>query len=151
MSELSEYLSPEDILFNVQASSKRDLFLQVGKHMERVHGVSGQSVAAALQRRELAGSTSLGHGVAIPHARVKEAEQVRIVYVRLLPALVFDSPGGDSVSDVVVIIVPGPAVQVHLDILSQVASLFSDHVFRKALYECHHPFQLKELVAYWPH
>ncbi|GAD22081.1 PTS sugar transporter subunit IIA [Acidovorax sp. MR-S7] len=150
MGALSGYLEARDILLGVQATGKRELFEMIGKHMEVAHDVPADSVASSLQRRELAGSTALGRGVAIPHARVKELDRIRLVYARLAPALSFDTPDGMAVSDVVALMVPAPATQDHLDVLAHVASLFSDQDFRKALHACQDPIQVKEVFERWP-
>lgn len=150
MSALSQYLETRDILLNVQVTSKLQLFEIIGKHMMTAHGVPADSVASSLQRRELAGSTALGNGVAIPHARVKELGRIRLVYARLAPALDFDTPDSQAVSDVVALMVPAPATQDHLDVLAHVASLFSDQNFREALHACLDPIQVKEVFERWP-
>ncbi|MGE3772144.1 MAG: PTS sugar transporter subunit IIA [Gammaproteobacteria bacterium] len=150
MTALSEGLTVEDILLGVQVASKQQLFEIVDAHMQAAHGMPAESVASALQRREQAGSTALGHGIAIPHARVKELDRIRIVYARLVPALPFDAPDGQAVSHVLVLMVPAPATQAHLDILAQVSSLFSDPAFRKALDQCQDPIRIKEVFDRWP-
>lgn len=150
MSALSSHLEAGDILLEVQATDKRQLFEVIGRHMEAAHGVPADSVASSLQRRELAGSTALGQGVAIPHARVKELDRIRLVYVRLAPTVAFDTPDGQPVSDVVALMVPTPATQDHLDVLAHVASLFSDRDFRKTLRACQDPNQVKAVIERWP-
>ena len=150
MSTLSQYLEARDILLDVPATSKLKLFEVIGKHMETVHGVPADSVASSLQRRELAGSTALGHGVAIPHARIRELHRIRLVYARPVPALAFDTPDSQPVSNVVALMVPSPATQDHLDILAHLASLFSDQEFRKALQGCQDAIKVKETFERWP-
>ena len=151
MSTLSKHLDEIDILLGLQAASKREVFQAIGQHMQTAHGVSAESVAWSLLRRELAGSTALGCGVAIPHARVKELERIRLLYLRVVPALAFDSPDGEPVSDIMALMVPAPATQEHLDVLAHVASLFSEKAFRKALHKCEQPGQVMEVIANWPH
>lgn len=151
MSTLSKHLDERGILLGLKAASKREVFEAIGQHMQALHGISAESVASALHRREAAGSTALGCGVAIPHARVKELERIRLLYLRLAPALVFDSPDGEPVSDIVALMVPAPATQEHLDVLAHVASLFSEKAFRKALHTCEEPGQVMEVIANWPH
>ncbi|WP_406625630.1 PTS sugar transporter subunit IIA [Acidovorax sp. SDU_ACID1] len=150
MSVLSQYLAVRDILLDVHATSKLQLFEMIGKHMETAHGVPADSVASSLQRRELAGSTALGHGVAIPHAQIRELDRIRLVYVRPAPALAFDTPDNQPVSNVVALMVPSPATQDHLDVLAHLASLFSDQQFRKALQGCQGEIQVKETFERWP-
>lgn len=151
MSTLSKHLDEIDILLERKAASKREVFQVIGQHMQTAHGVSAESVESSLLRRESAGSTALGCGVAIPHARVNELERIRLLYLRVVPALAFDSPDGEPVSDIVALMVPAPATQEHLDVLAHVASLFSDKAFRKALHKCEEPGQVMDVIANWPH
>lgn len=148
---VSTYLEVDDILLGIQAKSKQQLFEAIGKHMQHTHGVPADSVASSLQRREAAGSTALGFGVAIPHARVKELDRIRMLYARLMPALAFDTPDSEAVFDVVVLLVPAPATQEHLDLLARVAALFSDKAFRKALHACQEPVHIHDVFVGWPH
>ena len=149
MQTLGNYLCHEDILLGVQASSQRELFEQVGAHLERVHGLAGAPIAAALLRRELAESTALGHGIATPHARIKDGGLVRILYVRLATAMQFKAQDGEPVLEVIVLIVPEPALHDHLQFLSEMVTLLSDERFRQTLRACTQPQALKELMTHW--
>lgn len=149
MVQLIDHLDAQDILLDVHVRDKRQLFEAIGTHMEWLHGVPAHAVATALQRREAAGTTALGHGVAIPHARVQALDRVRIVYLRLTPALAFDTPDGVPVSDVVGLMVPTPATQAHLDLLAQVAALFCEEGFRAALHRRRDAAQIRETFGHW--
>lgn len=151
MSPLNAYLATEDILLHMEAGNKKVLFEAIGRHMEKVHGIPGESVAAALQRRELAASTALGCGVAIPHARVIGLNEIRMLYVRPVPPMASYAADGRPISDVVVLLVPAPAVQEHLDALAHVVALFSDDEFRRALRICQSPYEVRRLFENWPH
>ena len=89
MTVLGIYLQAEDVLLGLNVSNKRQLFQAIGLHTERIGGLPADAVASALMRRELAGSTALGLGVAIPHARVNILKRIRALYVRLVPGLEF--------------------------------------------------------------
>jgi len=151
MDALGKHLAVEDVLLDIRAMDRQQLFDAIGRHMQNVHGLPAESVAAALLRREQAASTALGHGVAIPHARVKALDRMRLVYVRLAPALAFDTPDGEPVAHVLALMVPEPATQAHLDVLADVVSLVSEPGFRKALQACRAPAQVKEAFDRWPH
>lgn len=133
MDTLGDCLQTGDILLGVRTQTKLDLLMEIGRHVERMHGLPAESVASALLRRERAGSTAIGEGVAIPHARVKDLDRIRVLYIRLASPMAFDAPDGQPVSDVLVLLVPSPAAQMHLDFLAQAASLFSRRAFRDAL------------------
>ncbi len=143
-------LAVEDILLDVACASKIDLIDEIGRHVESVHQIMRSSVAPALMHRERIGSTALGHGVALPHARVTGLERILPMYLRLKSAIPFDAPDGASVTDVLVLLVPKKATQEHLDVLAQASQMLSDQRFRQLLHECTLPLQAKHLFETWP-
>lgn len=127
------YLSAQDIWLDLQVADKHELFDAIGRHMEREHALSHRRVVASLSRREQAASTGVGHGVAIPHARLDGLERILIAYARLAWAIPFDAPDRKPVLHVVVLLVPSPASDEHLTMLAELAELFSDGGFRERL------------------
>jgi PTS system nitrogen regulatory IIA component len=118
---------------------------EIGQHMEWVHGMGRDLVLRSLLDREQTGSTALGQGVAIPHARIDTLDQIRIAYLRLKDAIAFDAPDGKPVRDVFVILVPKAATEAHLRILGDASQMFSDAAFREQLGACTHPADVKQL------
>lgn len=150
MSTLGHYLDVGDVTLDLQVRSKERLFREIGLHLEDTYGLSAYGIASALMQREHVGSTVLGCGVAIPHAVVKGLERIWALYARLTPPLPFDGPDEQRVTDVIVLLVPSPGTQAHLDILAQVASLFSDRDFRQELHRCELAVEVKNLIDRWP-
>jgi PTS system nitrogen regulatory IIA component len=142
---LADLLGVEDILLAMDAASKRQLFEEIGRHMEREHALPQAWVTESLSRREDVGSTGLGRGVAIPHARVKNLKRMQVAYVRLTQAIPFDAPDGRPVSDILVLLVPKQATEEHLGILAQATQLFSDRDFREHLHPCQSASEVKRL------
>lgn len=150
MSTIADLISPEDILLDVSVSGKSKLFEEVGRHMERRHSMRQAWVTAGLCRREQVGSTGLGDGVAIPHARVKNLDRIQVAYLRLEAPIPFDSPDGKPVSDILVLLVPTQAAEEHLTILADATRMFSARSFRERLQHCGNPLQVKRLFVAWP-
>lgn len=149
MSTIADLIWPEDILLDVDVLTKSELFERIGRHMEREHAMSAESVILGLSRREDAGSTGLGEGVAIPHSRVKNLDRVQLAYVRLTSPIPFGAPDDMPVSDVLVILVPKQASEEHLVILAETAQLFSDSHFRHRMRSCGCPQEVKRLLEAW--
>ncbi|HXY21874.1 MAG TPA: PTS sugar transporter subunit IIA [Burkholderiaceae bacterium] len=143
-------LAVEDVLLDVVSGSKADLIDEIGRHAESVHEMTRGSVAPALLHRERIGSTALGHGVALPHARVTGLERILPMYLRLRSAIPFDAPDGSLVTDVLVLLVPKIATQEHLDVLAQASQMLSDRSFRDRLHQCKLPLEAKLLFESWP-
>ena len=143
-------LLPEDILLDLDVSNTREIFDEIGRHMERKHALPKEWVAASLTRRERVGSTGVGKGVAIPHARVKDLDRIQLAYLRLKAPIPFDAPDGKPVSDILVVLVPKQAVEEHLRILADAARMFSDSAFREQLHLCNDALEVQRLFGAWP-
>ena len=145
LNTVAKYLWPEDILLDIEVVSKGQLFDEIGRHMEREHAMPQKWVVAGLSRREQVGSTGLGEGIAIPHARVEDLLRIQLAYLRLKTPLPYDAPDGRPVSDILVILVPKRATDEHLQILAEVAQIFADRPFRERLHSCRHALEVMEL------
>ncbi|MFA7292148.1 MAG: PTS IIA-like nitrogen regulatory protein PtsN [Rhodocyclaceae bacterium] len=133
MSLLANLLPAENILLDLEASSKKRVFEQAGLLFENNLGIARATVFDSLFAREKLGSTGLGQGVAIPHGRIKGLKEARGAFLRLSAPVAFDSPDGKPVSQLFVLLVPEQANELHLQILSELAQRFSDRAFRDAL------------------
>jgi nitrogen PTS system EIIA component len=150
MNTIAPLLSLEDIRLDVAAAGKTELFDEIGIHMERVHDLPRRWVALGLSRREQVGTTGLGKGVAIPHARVAELDRIVAAYLRLRSPIPFDAVDREPVSDVLVLLVPAPASDEHLRILADATGMFRDADFRVRLRQCGKPDEVKQLFEGWP-
>lgn len=126
MKLLSRILPLENIVLDLQATSKKRALEQVALLFENNQGLERASVFDSLFARERLGSTGLGHGVAVPHGRIKQVTQPAAAFVRLAQPVAFDAPDGKPVDLLLVIVVPEAATQQHLDILAEVAQKLSD-------------------------
>jgi nitrogen PTS system EIIA component len=133
MSHISKLLTLENIVLDLEASSKKRVFEQVGVLLENSRGIARSVVFDSLFAREKLGSTGLGQGVAIPHGRIKGLKEATGAFLRLSVPVPFDSPDGKPVSLLFVLLVPEQATEQHLQILSELAQRFSDRSCREAL------------------
>jgi len=133
MSQIAKLLQAGNILLDLDAGSKTRLFDAIGALFEASHGVSGRVVAESLLAREKLGSTGLGQGIAIPHGRIKGLKEAQGAFVRLKAPIPFDAPDGKPVAQVFVLLVPEHATEQHLQLLSELAQMFSESTFREKL------------------
>ena len=133
----------------MRASSKKRLFEQAGLLFENHQGIARSVVFDSLFARERLGSTALGHGVAISHGRIKGLKEALGAFVRLAQPVPFDAPDGQAVSLVFVLLVPEQATEKHLQILSELAQMFSDKALREAMSRAPDAAALHELVTSW--
>jgi PTS system nitrogen regulatory IIA component len=149
MTLVSKILNPAHVQLDLQASSKKRLFEQAGLLFENLDGIARSIVYDSLFAREKLGSTGLGQGVAIPHGRIKGLKEALGAFVRLAQPVPFDAPDGNPVSLVFVLLVPEKANEKHLQILSELAQMFSDKALREAMSRAPDAAALHELIAAW--
>jgi PTS system nitrogen regulatory IIA component len=129
-------LSVEDILLDVDAPTPECAFRLIAASIGARQGLREADVVAGLSEREQLGSTALGQGVAIPHARLAGLTRAIVGFVRLRPAIAFDAPDGKPVSCLVVLLVPELATDAHLVLLAQAASMLTARALREKLAAC---------------
>jgi len=128
MNRLSSILPVAQVLVGVEATSKKRAFEEAGLLFENLHGLSRALVTDSLFARERLGSTGLGHGVAIPHGRIKGLKAPMAAVFQLAQPIGFDAPDEMPVGLLIFLLVPEAATQKHLEILSEIAELLSDSV-----------------------
>jgi len=133
MNPLNNILSAEQVLLDLDASSKKRVFEQAGMLFETHLGLARSLVFDSLFAREKLGSTGLGQGIAIPHGRIKGLKQAAGAFLRLATPVPFDAPDGRPVNLLFVLLVPEQATEQHLQILSELAQRFAERSFREAL------------------
>jgi PTS system nitrogen regulatory IIA component len=130
---LSSILTVDNVLLDFKARGRAEIFAAVAALWHENNGLDEAEVVAGLNAREELGSTGLGHGLAIPHARVKGLEKPLASFVRLKFAIDFDAPDEVPVGDFFVLVVPAHATEIHLQILAEVAEKMSNSGFRNEL------------------
>jgi PTS system nitrogen regulatory IIA component len=151
MKSIGQLLSPADILLDVDVSTKTAVFEEAGRLFEQRHGLLQAQVVERLSAREELGSTGLGLGIALPHARVPNLPQPAAAFMRLKRPIPFDSPDGKPVSHVVIFLVPEDTTEEHLDMLAEITQMFGDRAFRERMRSCENPDAVSRLFSGWPH
>ena len=109
--------------------------------------VSDMDILDALIARERLGSTGLGHGIALPHSRMRDLAEPLAALVTLREGVDFQSADGEPVDVVLGLLVPEDCNDEHLRILATLARRFSDAGLREALRESEDGEALLERVA----
>lgn len=152
MNLIANLLPSTNILIGLEASSKKRVFEQAGLMFENNQGIARSTVFDALFAREKLGSTGLGQGIAIPHGRIKGQREAVGGFMRLATPVPFESPDGKPVSLLFVLLVPEQATEHHLQLLSELAQMFSDKGFREELAAAPDVPAVHALFAQWrPH
>ena len=149
MNQIAELLSPERILLDLDAASKARLFEAVGGAFAAQGGLDASAISTSLAAREKLGSTGLGQEIAIPHGRIKGLKHALGAFVRPRQPIPFDAPDGKPVAQVFVLLVPEQATEAHLQLLSELAQMFSDKSFREQLAAATEAAEVHALFARW--
>ena len=149
MNRLASILPSAQVLVSVDASSKKRAFEEAGLLFENLHGLSRALITDSLFARERLGSTGLGHGVAIPHGRIKGLKSPMAAVFQLAQAIGFDAPDEQAVKLLIFLLVPEAATQKHLEILSEIAELLSDAALREKIKTAADAEALHGLICGW--
>lgn len=124
--ELATILNANAVRVFSTVSSKKRLFQNLGEIAAATYGVSAPRVVEALQERESLGPTGVGHGVALPHARIPGLDGVRGIFLRLEKPIEFDSVDRKPVDLVFALFAPEDAGVDHLKALALVSRTMRD-------------------------
>jgi PTS system nitrogen regulatory IIA component len=149
MTHLSQILPSKNVVLDLECSSKKRAFEQAGLIFENNCGIARSTVSDNLFARERLGSTGLGHGVAVPHGRIRGLKTPLAAFVRLNDPIPFESPDGEPVKLLIFLLIPDSVTQQHLEILSEIAEMFSDKTFRATLTEAADATALHARIVNW--
>jgi PTS system nitrogen regulatory IIA component len=122
---VSALLSPQTIFLDTEISSKKKLLQLIANIVADRSKLSESTIYNNLLNRERLGSTGLGQGFAVPHARLSDLDKTMACFFRLKDAVNFEAPDNQPVDLVFTIIIPEEATEEHLLILSSLARMFS--------------------------
>lgn len=148
--QIADILTPDRILCHVQATSKKRVLEYFSRLLaDESHSVNNREIFDSLLARERLGSTGIGKGVAIPHARVSHTNVTLAAFLQLEQGIDYDTIDKQPVDLLFALMVPEQCTEEHLQILAQLAEMFSDNEFRQQLRqteECRDKFVL---LTHW--
>lgn len=142
-----DFLNPDTVVTGIQVQSKKRLLEFIAElFAEKNSQTEATDIFERLIERERLGSTGLGKGIALPHARIDGLNQARAVFVRLENGIDFDAIDGEPVDLIIALLVPADANDEHLKILAGLAQVFSDENNCAQLREINDPQALVDLL-----
>lgn len=131
--DLSTFLRPNAVRVMGHSASKKRLFHDLSDIAATVYGLNPAMTFDALQERETLGPTGVGHGVALPHARIDGLDRVAGIFLRLEKPMDFDSVDRSPVDLVFAILAPKDTGVEHLKALALVSRTLRDEAMRTKL------------------
>jgi len=150
MNPVGELVGVDDVEIDLDVPGREALLDRIAAMLARRGRLHPTDVLESLTARERLGSTALGHGVAIPHARMPQCGAASAAFVRTKTGVAFDAPDGKPVSVFLGLIVPKQANDRHLKLLATAAAMFSDRAFREKLRASGDSAAVARLLAAWP-
>ncbi len=150
MSNVSKLITPDHVACDVVAQSKKRALEELSALITRgEEKLTSAEVFNSLIARERLGATGIGHGIAIPHGRLKNTEHPLCAFIKLKTGVDFDAIDREPVDLMFALLVPEESTEEHLQILSALAGMFSDEALRKRMREAKSPGELCSLVTDW--
>ncbi|WP_295431236.1 PTS sugar transporter subunit IIA [uncultured Thiodictyon sp.] len=129
-----DFINEHRIGRGLEIASKKRLLETLARLLAADHPqLKPDLIFERLLERERLGSTGLGHGIALPHARVKEATQSLGAFVSLAHGVDYDAADGERVDLAFALLVPETATEEHLQLLAELAGRFNDPAVRQQL------------------
>ncbi len=144
---LQDILSQDCTVCAVSGASKKRILDKICTiAATKINGYSPFELHESLMKREKMGSTGIGNGIAIPHGRLANTEQVVAVLMTTEEEIAFDAIDGRPVDIFIALFVPEDCCQEHLCSLQSIAKLFSNKKITKQVRKCQNDQQLFELI-----
>jgi len=124
--DIRELITPDRVLDRVDARDKAQLLGEMARRAAEAAGLDSKAVLSALSAREQLGSTGVGHGVAVPHARIAGLPRLLGLFARLAHAIDFAAIDDQPVDIVFVMLIPAQAGNEYLAALSAVSRRLRD-------------------------
>lgn len=124
--ELSKLIEPERVLDRLEVRDKAQLLAEVARRAADAAGLDSNAVLTALNAREELGSTGVGHGVAVPHARIAGLPRLLGLFARLAYPVDFAAIDDQPVDLVFLMLIPAAAGNEYLAALSAVSRRLRD-------------------------
>ena len=122
--QISEFLDESGILVDIKVRSKKALLQELSGHVQSLTKIDQRTVFDRLLERERLGSTGIGGGIAIPHGRFAELDQLIGIFAKLDKPIDFDALDDCPVDLIFLILTPESSGSDHLQALAAVSRLF---------------------------
>ncbi len=147
---LTDLITPERIACDVDAQSKKRALEHLSEIISRTEDtISSNDVFESLLARERLGGTGVGHGVAIPHGRLKDNSHTLGAFIKLQKGVDYDAADHQPVDLLFALLVPKESTDEHLQILAQLAKMFSNEDFRQKLRNAETSHAIHQLLSDW--
>jgi mannitol/fructose-specific phosphotransferase system IIA component (Ntr-type) len=146
---LADYLSEDLICMDLQSRERDDVIRDLLNMLVASKAMSAKLVEralAAILDRERLGSTAIGRGVAVPHARLEELDEVLVAFGYSQAGILFNALDSQPVHDVFLVIAPKGRADEYLDLMERITHLVQNDDFRRFVSRAQGQNEVIELI-----
>ncbi len=134
--KITDYLTPELVFADLPSGKKEEILETLAARVAEVMPkLSREMVLSVLKEREALGSTGIGGGIAIPHGKMAELDDVVILFARSREGVDFAAVDGRPVQLFFLLLAPESAAGTHLKLLARISRMLKNQEFRLKLLE----------------
>lgn len=139
---LQKLISDKFILLNQKLNNKKNALELISDHFEKEIQIKKEIVFDSLYAREKLGTTALGGGVALPHARIDVLKNIQTLIIQLNSGIDFDAVDGKKVDIIFVLLVPNVNSDDHVKLLAEIASVLDNNEIVKKIRNAKSPHEI---------
>ena len=139
---LQKLISNKFILLNQKLNNKKNALELISDHFEKEIQIKKEIVFDSLYAREKLGTTALGGGVALPHARIDVLKNIQTLIIQLNSGIDFDAVDGKKVDIIFVLLVPNVNSDDHVKLLAEIASVLDNNEIVKKIRNAKSPHEI---------
>lgn len=145
--KVTDYLKEENIIINLKSRDKKGALKELIKLLEKNGYIKdSEKILEIVMDREKLGSTGIGQGIAIPHAKTDQISEIICSLGISQSGIDFDSLDGEPVYIIFLVLAPTKSIGQHLKTLAKIARLLKDKVFRNALRNAKTPQEALQII-----
>ena len=146
---ISDYMRDSLIFLDIEAQNKDAAIAETIKLMDESNALDDATkFLKEVNEREKLGSTGIGRGIALPHARTQHVKQIVVAMTRLKEGIDFDSEDKEPVRLIFLLGTPLKAVGEYLKVLAKLSKTLRDDKTRKELLKADSPVEIRKILEY---
>tara|TARA_B100000700_G_C14349406_1_gene536420 strand:+ start:38 stop:514 length:477 start_codon:yes stop_codon:yes gene_type:complete len=145
--DISALITEDQILIDLNSKSKKNILEIISQKLACDNLENKDIIFNKLYEREKLGTTAFGNGIAIPHARIPNLKNAKILFIKLSNGINFDSIDNKNVDIFFSLIVPDTNDDLHVELLAKVAEILDDEEFRRKIRKTDSKLEIRNLLV----
>jgi len=121
--DLGDLITDNGVMPSLEAKTKKQCLQEMASRASALTGLCSRAILETLLQRERLGSTGLGRGIAVPHVKFKDLDEIVCIFARLDTPVDFEAPDGAPVDLIFLLLAPEHASGDHLKALARISRL----------------------------